>query len=78
MSTDLRDRGRIFRAKCVMQFLRLTLELIQIRMLANFASGQAAIHNELLSLRLRDPRQRDTRCPLARAEKRSLKTTRSI
>ncbi len=31
----------------------LWVDLIQIRMLAKFTSGQAAIHNELLSLRLR-------------------------
>ena len=57
MCVYLRDGGSIFRGKCVEQFLRLTLELIKIRMLAKFASGQAAMHNELLSPRLRYLRQ---------------------
>jgi hypothetical protein len=54
---DLRDGGGISRSKCCKQFLRLAFELIKIRMLAKLASGQAAIHNELLSPRLRYPRQ---------------------
>ena len=39
LCVDLRDRGGISRGKCVEQFLRLTLELIKIRMLAKLASG---------------------------------------
>src|SRR5690349_3058218 len=44
VSIDLRDGSGIARDKCVKQFLRLTLELIEIRMLANLASGQTVIH----------------------------------
>src|SRR5579863_10177245 len=72
MRFHLRNRGGVCGAKRLQQFLGLTLELIEIRVLAECASGKGLVHNELLSW-LRFHVSRCARCPLARAEKSSSK-----
>jgi hypothetical protein len=62
VSLYFRRGTRIASQECSEQFLGLTLELIEIRMSAQFASGLRLFHNELLS---------GARCPLVRAEKSS-------
>src|SRR5438105_1534379 len=62
------DGGCVSSANRFQQLLGLALQLVEICVFAEGASGKRLVHNELLS-RLRVHVSRCARCPLARAEK---------